>query len=267
MNLPQAKIVIATPTRATIHEAQAQAIWDMLVQTFRRPDAPFILAGYMREPSSIVVSRSRMARMFLERSPEVATHLLHLDADHSFTLEAIAGMVASGHDFVACPYPRRTDPDWARVTRLAGELPPETCAEALAYRYVVRFLPGQTDLALDDVDCAEVHSIGIGCCLVSRRALARMADEYRGELYFDDLDERTQTRHATVALYETDRARSLDHGGDFVDLLDDSYAFCHRWRQIDGRVMMYLGKGSPVNHHGDLTLRGHVEAFGFRRSE
>jgi hypothetical protein len=48
------------------------------------------------------------------------------------------------------------------------------------------------------------------------------------------------------------------------ELLSEDRSFCGRWRALEEPIYMYLGRGSPVTHHGEYAFRGHPEAFGIR---
>ena len=61
----------------------------------------------------------------------------------------------------------------------------------------------------------------------------------------------------TVALFQLMQRNGV--------LLGEDVSFCHRVRDFGETVWMYLGEGSPVDHVGELTFTGEIEAFGLRR--
>jgi hypothetical protein len=194
----------------------------------------------------IVRVRSRFVRAFLETD---CTDVLWVDADMSFTPLAVAGLLASGRDFVACPYPRKKIHwDDVRADRRGDP-------EAAAYHYAITLLPGGIEFD-EGTQTGAIAGIGLGLALTSRVCLQGMVDHYRDALEFDDLLEGGPK--PTVALFQLlmPRGESGRRG-----LLSEDHSFCRRWRDIGGDVHMYLGPGSPVDHVGPHYFRGHRKAF------
>jgi hypothetical protein len=179
-----------------------------------------------------------------------------LDDDIEVLPKAIKGMLRAEKDFVACPYPKREGVDWTRIK----EAPPGTNPEVPAYRYSCRI---KDDFTVSPAGLVDVEAMPLGCALLSRAALQKMWDHYHDDLYFFGGHPHTQAPLEAVALFglmfatDTEGQRGL---------LSEDYSFCLRYRAIGGHVWMYLGEGSPVNHQGEMTYRGHLEAFGLRRA-
>lgn len=244
----RARVVIATPTHGTPCTDYVATMMK-LVTAGQRGGAWEVLCRFSRN-DSIVHARSSLVREFLETD---GTHLLFVDDDQSFEPHVLAGMLATGHDFVACPYPRREGVNWDLV-REHLDVPPE----ALAYRYNVTLMghPDAPALAFDDATkCAEVVALGFGCVLLTRRACELMVRAYGESLGYLDLS----THKQTTALFQLELADGTLYGEDV--------SFCRRWRAIGGRVWMYLGEGSPIDHHGAHRYRGALEAFGLTREQ
>jgi hypothetical protein len=246
------RVVVCTPTRGTPAPEYTSTLMQLVATGESDPDASWIVTNVFSRSDSIVHARSRMVHDFLESD---GTHLFFVDDDQSFRPVVLKGMLASGHDVVCAPYPRREGVDFESVTKNAGLAPPE----ALAYRYSVTLKghPHPAPLELDVHDCAEIEGIGFGCTLISRAALERMVAHYDEELGFADM---TAGGRRVVALFQ------LTFAGEPRQLYGEDTSFCRRWRDIDGRVMMYLGPGSPIDHHGAHAYKGCIEAFGLVRS-
>lgn len=227
--------------------------WSIHPQRFNRNDC-------------IVHARSSVLRDFLDTD---GTHLFLVDDDQSFKPNVLHRMVNAGHDFVCAPYPRREGIDFERV-RSMGSIAP--AADAFAYQHSVTLVGGNTTVEPDELDdngCAEIESIGLGCALLSRSMVERMTAHYAEELGYHD--PRAALR-PTVALFQP----------VFVDvpfvnpstgetkvgriLCGEDVSFCRRWRAMGGKVQMYLGPGSPIDHVGRHVYRGHLEVFGLSTS-
>lgn len=206
------------------------------------------IAGDMMCQRDICRSRARMVRIFLESSD--ATHLLFLDADVAVTPDTIRGMLAHDEPFVFTPYPRRSGINWDRVKALvlAGRDPLE--AQELVLRMDAKE-DGTTHECEARGACVAVHGCGMGCTLVRRDALQQMTDAYReAETFLDDADGAPGV--PTVGLFNLMRR----HGYMYSE--DNSFA--QRWRDLGGKVWMYLGEGSPVKHQGTMVYEGHRNA-------
>jgi hypothetical protein len=131
-----------------------------------------------------------------------ADHFLSLDGDVSFRPEVLSAMLAARGDIVLAPYTQRNASDWALRTARGGAR--------------LRTVGGAGRLL--SIECC-----ALGATLISRAALVRMAEHYRGELaYVSDagaarvhlceprIAERDGVRRATEDDYAfSDRARAV----------------------------------------------------------
>jgi len=243
---PSKSILICTPSRGGVHPEYAASIWRLL----KTEMCDFELASEVYDvqswQSDVVRTRSALVAYFLQKTQ--CTHLLFLDADVAVTPDCVRGMLMSGHDFVAAPYPRRDSVDFGRVQGANRDAP----ADAAAYKYSIHTLPEGISPGPDA--CAEIEGIGLGCALLSRDMLQLMSDQY-SELTFTARGPDGQPLES-VALFQLELS-----GGK---LYSEDYSFCRLWRRT-GKVMMYLGNGSPVDHYGEHKYRGVIESFGLRR--
>lgn len=262
------KILLYTPVHGSPESASISLGYHQASVAFARSVDVEILDGRMFTNCDLVRARSRAVRVFLD-SP-TATHLLHWDADVVGNLTdiraAIDGMLASGHDFVGAPYPRKKV-RWGEVARFAAqrwrEGPGDATADELqaaAYDYPYRFGAAVDGGAMVQVvsGCVEVDSMAFGFTLTSRACLERLWKEYAPTLSFGDvIDDRL---YWTVALFQLLLPEQSATAPFAVEpLLSEDYSFCERWRRIGGTVQMYVGAGSPLHHVGSHVFRGSRE--------
>jgi len=252
---PKRRIYIAVPHRGSTHPEHTRSIVTLCATTsgveFVLPTA---IETYAQTGTDLVRARSRMVRQFLDTD---CTDLLFLDADISFDVAAIAGMLATERDVVLCPYPKRQGGaggaiHWENVAKAAPEY--KSHPESRAYAYALRVVDGG-DQSVQPDGTVEIAGFGLGCCLISRSCLEKMAAYYEAADGFDDRFLGKPV--ATVGLF-----KQIHEGRE---LHSEDYSFCYRWRAMGGKIAMYLGPGSPVTHNGDHAFRGHLEAFGLRR--
>lgn len=253
---PKAKLFIATPTRGQVHPRYTASLCQMFTDECIDFEQPYEILDVQQWSADVVRARSRFVNFFLTQTD--ATHLLFLDDDIEVEPKCIRGMLRSGYDFVAAPYPRREGVLWDRVRLIDAPCHPE----ALAYHYSLRMLPdwdAAKGFEPDMKDCVEMESVPLGCALLTRKACEDAVNFYASTLTFDDNVKGTMV--PTVALFQllfctTGQGRSL---------LSEDFSFCERWRRMGRQVRMYLGPGSPVNHWGEHAYRGHIEAMGLKR--
>lgn len=206
-----------------------------------------IAPGELCYPGDVVRTRSTVVAWAL-RMPEWKW-LLFWDSDvvpqdPTILRRMIDLAEEDGHDWIGAPYPRKRIPtlfpfkmhqaDWD-----AHRMP------------IVR-------------SCVEVDLLAIGFTLIRRTALEKMVAAHRDELWFIDIQRAEQ--HEAVAIFmlmfDTEDVR---HGHRYRELLSEDYSACRRWRNLGGKIQMYVGPGSPVGHVGTHTFTGSVEDLGRTR--
>jgi hypothetical protein len=253
---PDARVVIATPTRGGMTPEYCQSVFALLRQE------AIDIAGNIEIVRGITITqdvcrvRNRIVDMFL--ATRGASHLLFVDDDVEFIPAAVLGMLATKEKFVACPYPQRGAIDWRRIEDAAKDPKREVLLEALATNYHFRTI-GDVPVEPEMVNAAgavEVASVPLGLALLEREELQRVSDACESR-YLDRLADGTRREVANMFGLAID----AEEGG----LMSEDYSFCKRWRKYGGKVHMYLGAGSPVTHHGSMAFRGIIEALGLRR--
>lgn len=224
------------------------------------------------ESENLVVARSRMLRQARETD---CTHVWFVDADCGMKPVVLFNMLRSGFEMVQATYPRRDGLGFS-VRRLnetleRGGLKPEDVTN----------------------NCVEIQATGFGCTLIARSCFERMMDHYENEPEpdFGDLLHGGANRREIIKLaYELGRQHGhriavddfpkwdasrqpkrtvmlfqlIIDQDDVVDgtgkrtrydlLAGEDVSFCKRWRAIGGKVMLYIGPGTPITHLGEIAL-------------
>ena len=238
------KIAILTPLAGGTERGVYSAQYLEALLAFARDPSVELLAR-VNVDTDLVRARSRAVQLFLTLGAEY-THALWWDADvvadPGRVAACVRGMLATGHDVIGAPYPFKRY-NWAAAR---GAEDPE--AAAVGYPLAVN-APGDAlheGLVRAVNGAVEVTAIPLGFTLTSRDCLALMAEHYYAALRFEDI--RGGERVPTVALFLQEIVGSV--------LLSEDYSFCHRWRQIGGKVHVYVGDGAPLDHHGSCVYRG-----------
>lgn len=298
----KARIIVCTPTRGGTHPIYTASMTSLVSLFEADVDHGLELLETWRWSDDVVRVRSRFLAAARETD---ATHVHFRDADVAAAPECLVGMLRADRDIVAAPYPRRDAIDWTRlVTAIAGGDPRPIEAVAYAYP-VSPLPGTRFPLTVDTAECVEVAGMPLGCALIRRECFEAMIDHYDAldrqrvdlakvrrafvdsapaggpellelahamadelerwraghmGLRFMDLD-RGQLRE-TVALFQLLGGRGAEGASP---LASEDASFCARWRDMGGKVWMYLGPGSPVDHAGEHVYHGRVEAFGLQR--
>lgn len=296
-NAPDVRILICTPSHGAPHPMYNATVFRAAADPELNVDNQWEMLGALQMNKDIVRLRSRFARIGLETD---ATHFWLLDDDNSCSLDLLKGMLAADRDVVLAPYASREGVDWAGAFKAAvsGVAP-----EAGAYRFKIRRIDPSKPIDPDAQACAEIRGAGLGCALIKREAFEEMIRYYRAqdglrvdlEEVSDFIEGRTPSLPGPLGgrmlierlVDELKRWRKGHMGLVFEDsfqgqkaetvalfqllaregmLLSEDLAFCERWRDMGGKVWLYVGPGAPAAHHGDFTFQGRIEAFGLKRS-
>lgn len=255
------RILIYTPCHGVPETAQVSLGYHQAAVSLARSLSIELMDGNIFTDCDLVRARSRAVRVALE-SPNM-THVLHWDADvvghHEDVKLAIDGMLATGHDLVGAPYPRKRV-RWDRLAAgIAQGVVPFTREglQSAAYDYPYRF--GDMDGGSAEIQvvngCVEVEQMAFGFTLTSRAMLERMWNAYAPTLSYGDP---TDGHLAwTVGLFQLMMPAQSATAPFAVDpMLSEDYSFCERWRRLGGKVQMYIGPGSPMSHVGPNLFRG-----------
>jgi hypothetical protein len=191
----------------------------------------------------LVRARGRAVARFLETD---FTHMLFVDSDVGFHPQAVEGMLATGMDVVSTPYPKKR----LMLSRFRDAIRDKNPhATALLHEWGFRRLSIITEVEGDTV---EVEGVPLGLTLISRACLERMAEFYK-DLSFADLPDMGDSGN---------RARECP--GIFQLILNkrwlmpEDFSFCKRWRDMGGKIYIYIGDCSPATHWGAYRYSSEV---------
>lgn len=206
-------------------------------------------------PIHCAMARNRLAREAVTdpSRPDV----LWIDSDHRFEPEAVLGLLKSPHDVVGCPYPRRELIEEGIKVSIERQRPYDTFAAS----YPVHHLsepPKELDAGGDYV---EIDAMGFGMMLTRHIVLEQMSQKIRA---YRDFPGRLRTwamfNETVVYEDEDDYVGECNLWGEGMQPEDVS--FQRKWRNAcGGKVYMYLGPGSPIDHVGRHTFRGSLEGL------
>jgi len=138
-------------------------------------------------------------------------------------------------DVLGAPYPRK---------RIPIDIP-------------YRVLPGTTHFVVEPAGAVEVAGVGIGFCLMSRRCLEAMSAHYRDELWATD---DVQPEHEMICLFDPMFTPTTEHQGRRHRFkLSEDYSIQERWRNMGGKIHMYLEIGMKLGHAGRYTFTGTLD--------
>ena len=255
------RIMIATPVdgvpeSAMVPYGHARALSSLKNEMITDLEIMWGDQAYLAYPADLVRARSRAIRQAQECK---VTHVLWLDSDIIPKPGFLGQMLATGHDFIGCPYPRKRV-YWEQM-RFAGE------AEEQAYQYSYHFEsgPGVAEGERKQVNvvngCVEVTRVAMGCMLTSMRALNAMVDKYRDALWFTDV---IDGKHFDcVAVFQLMMSPLIEfRGRPFRTLFSEDYSFCERYNETRaarpdlglGPIQMLVSH--PADHVGGHLFRG-----------
>jgi hypothetical protein len=203
-----------------------------------------IAMHYMTHESLIPRARNTLVKWFLN-DPE-NTHLLFIDADIQFDPHDILKLLELDKDLIGMPYAKKQI-DWNYIQQQCaaanGNIGKELL-EKYGLTYILKCYANQDQAS----PILEAEEIGTGLMLIKREVLEKMIAAYPDlYAYSDDtvrykMDDMEGRKY--YLLFETMLT-------DERRYLSEDYAFCKRWRDIGGKIHVYL----PVVtvHHGSYA--------------
>ena len=195
--------------------------------------------------SLITRARNTLVAKFLDLP--TATHLLFVDADIAFDTHAVVRMLAFDKDVVAGIYPLKL------INYDAGMHAALERGESLqsAQTRYVGVLEPRGERIDEDGFSTGVYA-GTGFMLIKRAAIERMAEHYPETKY--------SASHNGLGLSSSNLYALFDCiiDPDTREYLSEDYTFCHRWRQLGGRI--WLDRDSKLMHIGSAEFTGDARA-------
>lgn len=234
-----ARILIATPLDGTPETAHVSYAFHRAVAQLERAGA-VVVPSQLMFADDLARGRSRCVWHALQRAQEW-DWILWFDEDvvvrdATIVPRMIKCAEEDGHLVIGAPYPRK------RIEAMFPYKPMQAQLDA-----------GKIEVVRD---CVDVEFLAFGFMLTHRKCLEKMVAHYADEWFFDSrLD---GPAHETVALFRQVMTETvtLPDGRRHRDLLGEDYSFCWRWRQMGGKVQMYVGNGSPLGHVGGHVFTG-----------
>jgi hypothetical protein len=184
-----------------------------------------------RHDSLITRGRNTLSNIFLNSN---FTHMLFIDADMEFDAEHVLRMIEADKPLISgrC---NKKEINWERIVtevNKPGALPTSVATvKNLGRNYAA--MPLASDQPASDGSVSEVLYAGTGFLMIKKEVLERLRDRHAEDHYFDN----------GVKMY-----RFFDGGVVDGQYLSEDYWFCHRWRQLGGKV--YMMHDFQVNHWG-----------------
>jgi hypothetical protein len=236
-------VLICVPTMAGLMKSKTATTLVMLMKRLTRVG---IEADYLNiDSSDITYARNLYARLVLES--EQRDGLIFIDSDMQFRPALILKMLAHGGDVVGAAYPKRSIDlgRFAAASRGLGDSPSQdeiNRAVAGTYNYTVvpawdRVRPEQLKVVKG---FAKMAGVGMGCTVISRRALQAMIDGGVVERRKDIIDGVEQVGWGFFDPVKV---------GDVT--LSEDYSFCYRWSQMLGRDL-WVNIDEPITHIGEF---------------
>lgn len=231
------KILVASPTYdGSVRKEYMRAIM-VLTDYFRQAGIEWDLR--LENGTLLHVMRSVMASSAM--MDEATTHLLFVDTDMGFSVNAVKKLIAAKRDVIGCAYPYRTIPLHEEV-RDAGRPLRQVLSEMVPY--AVRLSPA-SEVTVRRGIC-EVQAIGTGLLLISTEALRTMSGKvgrYRNHFPYDQWH-----KHDEYLGFFDPVVLDGRH-------LGEDYSFCHRWtHDCGGRIHAVVDE--EIMHMGPMPVLG-----------
>ena len=194
--------------------------------------------------SLITRARNLLTKRFLLSD---ATHLLFIDADISWSPEAVLRLLQKDQPVVTGVYPKKMV-DWKNV---ATKLEPGNSKEPvhmMGLDYNINVTERETQVVNG---FAKVFDAATGFMLIKREALEQLYSRYQRELFVvNDLPGVNQTVKDYIAVFDC----MIDP--DTRRYLSEDFAFSRRWQAVGGEVFADLAV--PLGHTGSFHYEGDV---------
>jgi hypothetical protein len=201
-----------------------------------------IVIEYMTHESLIPRARNMLVKMFMNK-PDY-THLLFIDADIQFNAYDILKLLELDKDIIGMPYAKKLI-DWNSIQQQCqnaqGNLSTELL-EKCGLSYILRSLPDQDP----NSPVYEAGEIGTGLMMIKREVFEKMQLTYSDLYAYSDDTSKYKEEDIEGRKYYLFFETMLDPTNRRY--LSEDYAFCKRWRDIGGKIYVYL----PVvtTHYG-----------------
>jgi hypothetical protein len=211
---------------------------------------------FMKNESLITRARNNMVAKFMS-NPET-THLLFIDADITWHPMDVVKLLAAEKDVVGGIYPKKRYA-WERLTpenikdfvsRKKLYYNKDKSEEDLIRENLVNYnLNYDRKTMKIENNLLEIYTLATGFFMVSRGCLKKMMEAHPASKYIDDVNYLKDS--------ENDYAYAL-FDCIIVDThyMSEDWTFCHRWRELGGKV--YCDVSICLNHSGTEDFSGRL---------
>ena len=206
--------------------------------------------GTIGNESLITRARNTLVSQFLDAdddNPDLFTHLMFIDSDIGFNVDAVSRMVLSDYDVACGVYPRKSI-DWERIPKLMKKSDKHLEQRALGYN--LNFSdPNNIEV---ENGFTEVMDAATGFMCIKKEVFRKMIEAYSNLKYTSDqiINGKKYGSNNCYAFFD----RIIDEKSNRY--LSEDYAFCRLWQKIGGKIHVDLR--SPLTHYGTYPFAGHV---------
>lgn len=192
--------------------------------------------------SLITRARNNLVYEFLSSSADV---LLFIDADEGFNAEDVILMLEQDKDIIGGIYPMKNI-NWKNIRKavLGGK------EDLVQYSgiFAINMLPGETLIKLNEP--MEVTAVGTGLMAIKRSVFEKM-QPLCPKYALNNANAEFEFNNMVTEFFAT----SITKEGI---LLSEDYHFCHKWRELGGKV--YAAPWVRVDHAGEYIFTGKFTA-------
>jgi hypothetical protein len=226
------KIMIATPMYGgTAHAGYVVGVATLFALcALKKID---LVIEYMTHESLIPRARNMMVKAFMNNP--TYTHLMFIDADIRFDPHDILKLVELDKDVVGLPYAKKII-DWEAVRNQSMHAQGNLSSELLkkcGLSYILCTPPGQDPSS----PLYEASEIGTGLMMIKKEVIEKMVVAYPDLYALSDDTQRYKMEDIEGRKYPLLFETMLTEEKRY---LSEDYAFCKRWRDIGGKIHIYL---------------------------
>lgn len=236
---PRVKLFVATPCfgcKVTIPFMSSMLA--LQAECFRR--GVLMHAEFIGNESLVERARNILAAKLLRTD---ATHLLFIDADIRFDPRAVFRLLDFDKDVTSAVYPKKAI-NWDIVKHKLRNGDPEPIVQ-MGLDFNIN-----CNVAAPPVDgFVQVLDTATGFLLIKRRAIERMWERYRAELYaVNDLQGHDVDSYVAIFACMIDPTTKR--------FLSEDYSMCRRWQAMGGTI--YACLATPLGHTGTYHFNGDI---------
>jgi hypothetical protein len=245
------KILIGTPCFAgMLHNGYFQSMLE-LSSNFTRLGIPYEVITIGNE-SLIQRARNGIVAKFM--SDDIATHLMFIDADITFSWISIVKLILSNKELSGGCYPKKCF-NWDKIKHYNQKTPDlkedELMAKSLDYVFnPIYHKQGENVVIRVENGMAQVKDIGTGFMMIQKSVIRKMMLKYPETKYKNNVAGYGQNNmdNCFYSLFDC----CIDPVSRVY--LSEDYLFCKRWIDIGGEL--WLDINTNLNHTGIIDYKG-----------